>query len=67
MRFDLRLPLGVLFLIFGVILLVQGFIAPDAVNVKSLGLNMNVRWGLVQILFGAIALTLALRARRKQS
>lgn len=66
MRFDLRLALGILFLIFGAILLVQGVIAPSTVNVKSLGLNMNVRWGIVQLLFGTISLTLALRARAKQ-
>lgn len=66
MRFDLRLPLGLLFSIFGAVLLVQGLLAPPAANAKSLGLNMNVLWGLVQLLFGASMLALALTARTRK-
>jgi len=64
-RFDLRLPLGLLFSIFGGILLVQGWLAPTSANAKSLGLNMNLGWGLVQLAFGASMLALALHARKR--
>jgi len=65
-RFDLRLPLGLLFGIFGSILLVQGWLAPPSANAKSLGLNMNLGWGLVQLVFGASMLALALHARKRK-
>jgi len=61
-RFDLRLPLGLLFAIFGLILLVQGWLAPPSANTKSLGLNMNLDWGFVQLVFGASKLALRVQA-----
>lgn len=66
MRFDLRLPLGLLFVIFGAILVVQSFISPAADQAKSLGLDMNLRWGCVLLVFGGGALALALRARNRK-
>lgn len=65
MRFDLRLPLGLLFSIFGIILVVQGLLAPASANIKSLGLNMNLYWGLAQLAFGAVMLIFALLARKR--
>jgi len=66
MRFDLRLPLGLLFAIFGVILIGQGLLAPPAANGKSLGLNVNLYWGLAQLAFGAVMLIFVLISRRRR-
>ena len=65
MRFDLRLPLGLLFTIFGIILLVLGLTASPDANAKSLGLNMNLYWGLAQIIFGGAMLVLVLISKKR--
>ncbi len=64
MNFDLRLPIGLLFSLIGVILSVFGAVAPKNIYQASLGLNVNLGWGLVLLAFGGTMLTLALRARK---
>ena len=64
MNFDLRLPLGLLFSIFGAMLVVYGFVSDAAIYARSLGYNVNLDWGLVLLVFGLWMLWLALRARR---
>jgi hypothetical protein len=59
MNFDLRLPIGLLFAVFGVILAIDGLIAHRLV----LDVNVNLWWGLVMIVFGAAMLGLAARAK----
>jgi hypothetical protein len=64
MNLDVRLPMGLLFAIIGVILLVHGFAADPAIyDSHSLGININVRWGAVILAFGALMLFLS---RKKQ-
>ena len=59
MSFDLRLPIGLLFAVFGVILAGDGLIAHRLV----LDVNVNLWWGLVMIAFAAVMLGLAARGR----
>jgi hypothetical protein len=63
MNFDLRLPLGLMFTLFGAILTVYGLVSDAAVYKKSLGININLGWGLVMLTFGVVMLVFALRAR----
>jgi len=63
MNFDLRLPIGLLFSIIGLILVVLGLVTPQEIYKASLGINMNLRWGFVLIAFGGTMLGFALRAR----
>jgi hypothetical protein len=66
--FDLRLPLGWLFVIIGSLLLVAGFVVtPVCSDGNSLGLNINLTWGVVLLLFGATCLGLAWNHARKYS
>jgi hypothetical protein len=65
MNFDLRLPLGLMFTLYGAMLTIYGFVSDRAIYQKSLGLNVNLGWGLVLLVFGALMLTLALRSRGK--
>lgn len=60
MDFDLRLPIGALFVLFGVILAGDGLVAHRLV----LGINVNLWWGLVMLLFGGLMLGFALRSKR---
>ncbi len=50
---DLRLPLGLFFLIVGVLLAGYGLVSDRAIYAASLGHNVNLWWGLVMIVFGA--------------
>ncbi len=61
MKFDLRLPIGFLFSLFGGILVVTGFLTPPEAYAQSLGLNVNLYWGVVLCAFGGIMLGFALR------
>jgi len=64
MNFDLRLPIGLMFSLFGGLLTVFGIFSDRAIYERSLGINVNLWWGLVMLIFGATMLFLALRARR---
>ncbi|GLH73117.1 hypothetical protein GETHLI_16190 [Geothrix limicola] len=66
MNFDLRLPIGLLFSILGVLLSVFGLLTPAELYRKSLGLNMNLWCGALILVFGAVMLGFALRARRAE-
>jgi hypothetical protein len=59
MSFDLRLPIGLLFLAFGLVLTADGLIAHRLV----LDINVNLWWGIVMIVFGGSMLAFALRAK----
>ncbi len=63
MAFDLRKPVGLMFIFFGVILTYIGLTSTPEMNQVSLGINMNLWWGLVQLAFGAIMLGLSLRKK----
>lgn len=66
MNFDLRLPIGILFSLFGIILVAFGVLTKGSeIYAKSLDHNINISWGALLLLFGAAMLTLALRARSK--
>ncbi|MGZ3497241.1 MAG: hypothetical protein ACXWNK_07560 [Vulcanimicrobiaceae bacterium] len=65
MNIDLRLPVGVLFLAIGSIMVLFGITSNPALYDRSLGINVNVWWGAVEVAFGGLMLLLALRARRR--
>lgn len=65
MNFDLRLPIGILFSLFGTILVCLGVIASRESHQISLGLNINLDWGIVLLLFGFTMLGFVYRSRRK--
>jgi hypothetical protein len=68
MQLDIRLPIGLLFTLFGIILVIFGLVSDPAIyQTHSLGLNINLGWGLVQIAFGAIMLWLAFRAKKAKA
>jgi hypothetical protein len=67
MRLDIRLPIGLMFLTFGVILSGFGIFGEKAIYRASLGVNVNLIWGLVLIAFGAVMLLLGWRAGKRVS
>jgi hypothetical protein len=67
MNLDLRLPIGLMFSIFGALLTVFGLISDDAIYAKSLGINVNLWWGLVLLVFGMLMLGLMAWTRGQRS
>jgi len=63
MNFDLRLPLGLMLTLFGSMLAIYGLVADKAVFAKSLGINIDLGWGLVMLVLGVLMLVFALKAR----
>ena len=66
MNLDLRLPLGLMFTIFGALLTLYGLASDQAIYTRSLGVNVNLWWGLVLLLFGAGMLSFSIRASRRR-
>jgi hypothetical protein len=64
MQLDLRLPIGLMFSIFGALLTAYGLIADKVIYERSLGINVNLWWGLVLLAFGLVMLFLATRGRK---
>ena len=65
MELDIRMPIGLMFAIFGVLLAGYGLVADHQIYERSLGINVNLGWGLVLLAFGATMLAFALRARQR--
>jgi protein-S-isoprenylcysteine O-methyltransferase Ste14 len=62
MGLDIRLPIGMLFTLLGILLTVFGFLTSPSLYAQSLGINVNLGWGIVLFFFGLLMLYLAARA-----
>jgi hypothetical protein len=66
MNLDLRIPMGLMFTLVGLILAVFGLMTMgDPMYVKSLGMNANLDWGIVLLVFGSIMFMLGRRGQKK--
>jgi hypothetical protein len=71
MNVDIRIPIGLMFVILGVILTIFGLITNFGAIAKetyqpSLGINVNLWWGLVNLAFGLFMLLMAWRATQRE-
>jgi Na+/H+ antiporter NhaD/arsenite permease-like protein len=64
MRLDLRYPLGTLFTVFGLLLVVYGLSRPG-VTAPLTAVNVNLYSGLPMLVFGVVMLWLARRAESR--
>jgi uncharacterized membrane protein HdeD (DUF308 family) len=61
---DIRLPIGAMFTIFGLMLSIYGVATKgDAMYQKSDGIDINVYWGLLMLVFGVLMLVGGLMAK----
>ena len=61
MQLDIRLPIGLMFTLLGVLLVVFGLISDSSSLRNSLGININLWWGLVMLVFGVVMTLLGRR------
>ncbi len=67
MSLDLRVPIGLLFAALGALLAVYGLVSDPAIYKASLGINVNLWWGLVLAGFGLVMLASAWYTARRRS
>jgi hypothetical protein len=65
MGLDVRVPLGLMFLITGGLLVVYGiFTRGSVIYAKSLGIDINLIWGALMFIFGLVIYLFGRRPRR---
>lgn len=65
MQFDLRTPLGYLFTIYGLMLTIYGLVGDKAQYSRSMGINVNLWWGLAMLIFGVVMFIMSRRGSKK--
>jgi uncharacterized membrane protein len=65
MGLDIRIPLGLMFLVTGALMAVYGlFTRGSAIYDKSLDININLIWGGLMLVFGLVMYIMGRRPRR---
>lgn len=64
MGLDIRLPIGMMFSVLGVLLAGYGLASDKRIYQASLGINVNLGWGAVLLVFGLIMMFLGWRGSR---
>jgi multisubunit Na+/H+ antiporter MnhG subunit len=63
MELDIRLPMGAFFALLGILLAVFGLAGNPAIYERSLGINVNLIWGLALVAFGIVMMILGRRGK----
>ncbi len=68
MGLDIRWPIGFMFTLIGALLTITGLVTASNPEVykPSLGINMNLWWGLVLLVFGGLMVLFAWRGQRAE-
>lgn len=68
MDMDIRIPIGLLFVVLGAILAALGFFSINDTEMyaRSLGRNINLWTGILMLIFGALMLLFPYLGRRKK-
>lgn len=66
MGLDIRLPIGMMFSLVGALLAIQGLVTRGSPEMygRSLGLNVNLGWGIFLLVFGLLMLTFGWRGQK---
>ena len=67
MGLDIRWPIGLMFSLIGVMLVIYGAVTGSGADIykNSLGINVNLYWGMLLLVFGGWMLTMAWRGSSK--
>lgn len=64
MGLDIRIPLGLIFMITGGLMTAWGVITRHSdIYTRSMGVNMNLWWGLVMLIFGIVMFVVGRRQK----
>jgi hypothetical protein len=65
---DIRLPIGGMFAVVGLIIAVYGLATggDERMYARALGVNINLWWGLIMLAFGILMLALGRRGARQR-
>jgi len=68
MGLDIRWPIGLMFTLIGALMIGYGVLRATASTVLVAGdnININLVWGFFLLLFGALMLIMAIRAKKKE-
>ena len=61
MGLDIRLPIGAIFTLYGIVLSAYGLLSDASIYARSLGININLYWGVTMLVFGCTLLVLSRR------
>ena len=64
MGLDIRYPIALLFAVLGGLLAVFGAFSNPAIYARSLGINVNLLWGSLLLVFGGLLFGAAKRAAK---
>ena len=69
MGLDIKIPIGLMFSIFGLILFILGLVTSDdtAMYEQSLGYNINLFSGIIMLVFGCFMLFTSTLFKKKKS
>lgn len=56
MTLDIRTPAGSLFVVLGSLVAIYGLVSDPSIYARSLGVNINLVWGLAMAMFGGALL-----------
>jgi len=65
MGMDIRVPLGAMFTLLGLLLAAFGAFGDKSIYAQTLGIDVNLYWGLVLLVFGIFMLFLGLRSQAR--
>ncbi|MGH9510412.1 MAG: hypothetical protein ACRD2M_10765 [Terriglobales bacterium] len=65
MGLDIRLPIGLMFVVMGLLLMGFGYLSDPAIYARSLSVNINLIWGFVLLVFGSAFLFLVRRGSKQ--
>jgi hypothetical protein len=67
MGVDIKIPIGLMFTIFGLMLTLYGLFTngDDVLYSRSLGVNINIWSGVGMLVFGVIMLVISLKSSKK--
>ncbi len=65
MGLDIRIPIGLLFGVIGLLLAAFGALGSKDIYQRSLGYNVNLDWGLVLLVFGVFMFLFGVRGSRR--
>lgn len=68
MGLDIRIPIGLMFTIFGLIISIYGIFTNSdaAMYAKSLSININLWMGLLMLVFGGLMLYFAKKKKKEE-